>query len=183
MNETLIQSIEAMLFATSEPQSFRSLAERLQVSAEDIQTALETLATRFEDHGIMLVVHDNTATLVTKPAFSALIESIRKDDLQKELSKASSETLAIISYRPGVTKAEIEFIRGVNASYSLRALQMRGLIEAKKGESGRSVSYQPTVEMLEYFGVSSVEGLPNYTETKQKIDTLLERSSEVAPAE
>jgi segregation and condensation protein B len=177
MNEFLIQSIEAILFATSEPQTFKSLAERLQSTQEEVQQALQELSARFEGHGIMLVIHENTATLVTKPEQSALIETIRKDELQKELSKASSETLAIIAYHPGVTKAEIEFIRGVNASYSLRALQMRGLIEYQG--AGRSVTYHPTVEMLEFFGVSSVEGLPNYAETKQKIDALLTRSESV----
>jgi segregation and condensation protein B len=176
MKDTLIQSVEAILFATSEPQSFKSLAERLDVGIEDIQEALSELQNRYEGHGIMLVLHDNAATLVSKPEFAQLIESIRKEELQKELSKASAETLAIVAYRPGVSKAEIEFIRGVNASYSLRALQMRGLIEQKG--AGRSVSYHPTVNVLEFFGVSSVEGLPNYTETKQKIDVLLDRSKE-----
>jgi segregation and condensation protein B len=180
MNETLIQSIEAILFATSEPQSFKSLADRLSVSADEVSDALHELKGRYEGHGIMLVIHEHAATLVTKAEQSAIIESIRKDELQKELSKASSETLAIIAYRPGITKAEIEFIRGVNASYSLRALHMRGLIEQQGG--ARAVSYHPTVAMLEFFGVSSVEGLPNYAETAQKIEALLKRSEE-APAE
>src|SRR4051812_21852829 len=131
MSEQLLQSIEAILFATSEPQSFKSLAERLDSDTEAVQQALQTLKDRYEGHGITLVIHEHAAALVTKPEFGTLIETIRKDELQKELTKASSETLAIVAYHPGITKAEIEFIRGVNASYSLRALQMRGLVEQK----------------------------------------------------
>lgn len=180
MTESLIHSIEAILFATSEPQTVASLAERLETTPDAVNEALSALKDRFDGHGIMLMIHENRATLVTKPEQSALIESIRKDDLQKELSKASSETLAIIAYRPGVTKAEIEFIRGVNAAYSLRALSMRGLIETKG--AGRSVTYHPTAELLQFFGADSVEALPNYAETKQKIDALLTREADVPAA-
>ena len=177
MTSPLAQSIEAILFATSQAQSISSLATRLSVEKEAVVEALEELKVIFEGHGIMLLVHNNEATLVTRPEQSSLIESIRKDELQKELSKASAETLAIIVYHPNATKAQIEFIRGVNASYSLRALQMRGLIEQKG--SGRSISYVPTLEALEYFGVSSAEALPHFAETKQKIDSLLQQEEQL----
>lgn len=112
-------------------------------------------------------------TLATRPEHGALIETLRKEELQKELSKASAETLAIVVYHPGATKAEIELIRGVNASYSLRALQIRGLIETQG--NGRSVTYHPTLALLEHFGVSGSEQLPQYQETVQKINTLLQQ--------
>lgn len=172
MTEKLSQSIEAILFATSQPQSIASLATRLSASKEEVTQALKLLEGRFEGHGIMLVVHESEATLVTRPEQGTLIETIRKDELQKELSRASAETLAFIIYHSGATKSQIEFIRGVNASYSIRALQMRGLIEQKG--AGRSVCYVPTIEALEHFGVSSVEELPEFAQTKQKIDTLLQ---------
>ncbi len=172
MTSPLAQSIEAILFATSQPQSIASLSSRLSVAKEEVLEALKELEGQFEGHGIMLVVHESEATLVTRPEQGTLIETIRKDELQKELSRASAETLAIIVYHNETTKAQIEFIRGVNASYSIRALQMRGLIEQKG--AGRSVYYVPTIEALEHFGVSSVESLPDFAETKQKIDTLLQ---------
>ncbi len=174
---TLTQSIEAILFATSEPQSFASLAARLSVTKDEIAQSLAELATTLEGHGISVIMHNETATLATTSSQSTLIESIRKEELMKELSKASAETLAIVCYHPGATKAEIEFIRGVNASYSLRALQIRGLIESK--QLGRSTSYHPTIESLEHFGAHAVTELPNYAETKQKIDALLARGDDV----
>jgi len=178
---TLAQSIEAILFAVSEPQSFLSLANKLQVSKDAVAAALNELAVALADHGITIIIHNDSATLATRAEQAPLIESIRKDELNKELSKASAETLAIICFYPGATKAQIEFIRGVNASYSLRALSMRGLVESK--QVGRSASFYPTIESLEHFGVTAVEELPNFTETKQKLSVLLNREADVATQE
>ncbi|MCC6198629.1 SMC-Scp complex subunit ScpB [Candidatus Nomurabacteria bacterium] len=177
MTQTLPQSIEAILFANSEPQSVGVLASRLEVSREDITGALQTLAASLEGHGVSLVVQGEMATLMTHPQYSALIEAIRKEELSKELSKASAETLAIICYHPEATKAQIEFIRGVNASYSLRALQMRGLIEQTKGEVTRSGVYRPTIATLAHFGVTALDQLPQYQETRQKIAALLQQDT------
>jgi segregation and condensation protein B len=179
MEKDLSQSIEAILFALSEPQSTKYLAEKLDATTEEVTDGFEKLGKRLEGSGIMLVVHDNKATLATRPEYSATIETIRKEELQKELSRASAETLAIIAYHPEATKAQIEFIRGVNSSYSLRILQIRGLVEQKGG--GRSVTYAPTLEMLEHFGVKSIEELPNYSETKQKIGVLLNQNQQEEP--
>ncbi len=175
MTNPLAQSIEAILFATSEPQSVTSLATRLGVSKEAVESALSELTVSCEEHGIMLVVHAGTATLATRPEQSTLIEEIRKEELSKELSKASAETLAIVCYCPDASKAQIEFIRGVNASYSLRALQIRGLIEQKG--TGRATTYVPTIDSLRHFGVSRIEELPNFSQTRQKIESLLARTA------
>lgn len=171
MTEKLPQAIEAILFATAEPQTFKMLASRLETTEESIREAVGTLQSSYLDRGISLSNLNDTVTLVTSSEFSQIIENIRKEELSKELSKASAETLAVISYMPGVSKSQIEFIRGVNVSYSLRSLQMRGLIEAKG--NGRGVSYHPTLQLLEHFGVASLEHLPNYIETKNKIESLL----------
>lgn len=167
----LSTQIEALLFATADPQSKKSLATRLDATVEAVSEALSALESSLEGHAIMLVQDGEEVTLVTRPEHSALIETIRKEELSKELSKASAETLSIIAYHAGISKAQIEFIRGVNASYSIRALSMRGLIESRG--SGRAVGYYPTLVMLEHFGVSKVEELPQYVETAAKIAQLL----------
>jgi segregation and condensation protein B len=169
--EYLSQAIEAILFATAEAYTIASLAKMLNVSVEEIESALSTLEMTLADHAFMLVRQGDTAILATRPDHSELLETIRKEELQKDLSKASAETLAVVIYHPGASKAEIELIRGVNASYSLRALQIRGLVETKN--NGRTVAYYPTVALLESYGVADVELLPRYAETKQKIDSLL----------
>lgn len=165
------QTIHALLFATADTYSVANLAALLNVSVQQIEADLESLKDGLEGQGIMLVREGSTITLATRPEHGTLLETIRRDELQKDLSKASSETLAIVVYRPGVSKAEIELIRGVNASYSLRALHMRGLIETKG--TGRAITYHPTLALLEHFGAQNTGELPNFTETKNKIESLL----------
>lgn len=171
MSTNLPQAIEAILFATATPQSHAGLAKQLGVSVDEVREALRTLATSLEDHGIALTDINEEASLVTRGEHTALIEAIRKEELSKDLSKASAETLAVIAYIPGTTKSQIEFIRGVNVSYSLRALMMRGLVESKG--NGRAITYHPTHELLNHYGVSSIDGLPAYAETKAKLEALL----------
>ncbi|MDB5254672.1 MAG: scpB [Candidatus Nomurabacteria bacterium] len=176
MNNPLSQTIESILFATAEDYSVASLAKLLEVSAEDVEAALAELASSLEGHAMMLVRQGNNVTLATRPEHSTVLEAIRKEELQKDLSKASAETLAVIVYKPGATKAEIELIRGVNASYSLRALQIRDLIETQS--AGRAVTYHPTLALLESFGIADADQLPQYAETKQKLASLLQQSDE-----
>ncbi|MCC7436677.1 SMC-Scp complex subunit ScpB [Candidatus Nomurabacteria bacterium] len=169
------QQIESLLFATADPKSFKLLSILLGVSIEEIKEAILELEKSLEGHAMMLVQDKEEVSLVTRPEHSALLENIRKEELSKELSKASAETLSIVAYCAGVSKAQIEFIRGVNVSYSLRALSMRGLVEARGG--GRAVGYYPTIQMLEHFGVSKVEELPHYSETVEKINKLLNQEN------
>lgn len=178
MKNNLEQQIEALLFATATPQSLKSLATRFETSVFDIQKVLAELEESLSNRAIMLVQDGQEVTLVTRPEYSGLIETIRKEELSKELSKASAETLSAIAYSPGISKVQIEFIRGVNVSYSLRSLSMRGLIESRG--AGRSIGYYPTLQMLEYFGVSRVEDLPQYSETSLKIAKLLNQETDTS---
>ena len=170
------QQIESLLFATADPQSFKSLSSRFGVELDEIRQAVVELEKSLDGHAMMLVQDTEEVSLVTRPEYSTLLETIRKEELSKELSKASAETLSIVSYYAGVSKAQIEFIRGVNTSYSLRGLAMRGLVESRG--SGRSVGYYPTIQMLEHFGVSKIEELPNYIETVEKITKLLNQETQ-----
>ncbi|HTH93153.1 MAG TPA: SMC-Scp complex subunit ScpB [Candidatus Paceibacterota bacterium] len=173
----LSQTIESILFATAEEYTVNELSGLLKVSKEEIENALATLAESLEGHGMMLVRERDSVTLATRAEHAPILETIRKEELQKDLSKASAETLAVVVYKPGATKAEIELIRGVNASYSLRALQIRGLIESKG--AGRAVTYHPTLALLEHYGVSDAGQLPQYQETVQKIASLISQTEEV----
>lgn len=172
----LPQTIESILFATADTYTLTVLAKLLNTDQDSIEQALHTLAEQLEGHAIMLVRERDSVTLATRSDFAPLLESIRKEELQKDLSKASAETLAVVIYHPGASKAEIELIRGVNATYSLRALQIRGLIEAKI--VNRTALYYPTVALLEHYGVSDGSQLPQYSETVQKIASLLKQTEE-----
>jgi segregation and condensation protein B len=93
-----------------------------------------------------------------------------KEDLNKDLSPASLETLSIIAYKGLVTRKEIEYIRGVNSSFSLRALLMRGLIERESSQlDERIFLYKPSTEMLRYMGIKRIEDLPEWKSVQTEI--------------
>lgn len=111
----------------------------------------------------MLIEHNDRIELATKPVVGDLVESLTKSTLQDALSKAALEVLSIIAYRAPIARAEIEAIRGVNCSYTLRALLLRGLIERQGNPSdARGYVYLPTFAFLEHLGLSKREDLPDY---------------------
>ena len=119
--------------------------------------------TNLENRGIALQENGEEITLGTTPEMSDIIENLQKEELNRELSKASLETLSIILYKNGATRAEIDYIRGVNSSFTLRALSVRGLIEKTLDpKDNRRYIYKPSFETLSFMGVKAVEELPDY---------------------
>ncbi len=166
MNEiNLDQKIEAVLFLTGEPMSLKKLSVLLDSSKEEVLEAIKMLDDKLKHRGLCLVYKDEEIMLGTKPELSSLLERFRKEDLNKELSKASFETLSIILYKRGATRSEIDYVRGVNSSFILRNLLIRGLIEKiTHPRDTRKYFYKPTFELLNYLGVSFIEELPEYAE-------------------
>lgn len=170
MNNELINKVEAILFYSSEPMKVGFLAKTLEVSEEEISGALKSLEEILRTRGIRLLSHQNEVSLVTAPEFSDLIEKMIKEERERDLGKASLETLAIVAYKGPITKKEIEYIRGVNSQYALRSLLLRGLVE-KAGVEGdeRMVGYTITSDTLRYLGLSNLRELPEYTKVREEI--------------
>lgn len=180
----LEQKIEAVLFWKGEPIKVKKLAEVLKVSAEETENALANLAQSLESRGIGLLRNDDEITLGTKSELSPLIEELQKEELNKSLSKAALETLSIILYKNGSHRAYIDYVRGVNSSFTLRALSVRGLIEkVPDPKDSRRYIYKPTFELLAYMGVQDVRDLPAYEETLQKLDASYQAADEEAATE
>lgn len=158
--------LEALLFISGEPVSAPRLATLLGIDRAVLNQEVIALKQRYEENvhsGLMLIEHDGKIELATKPAGATLIESLTKSTLQESLSKAALEVLSIIAYRGPIARAEIEAIRGVNCSYTLRALLLRGLIGREGNpDDARGYVYRPTFAFLEHMGVSGVEDLPDY---------------------
>ena len=171
MNNNLEQKIEAILFFKGEPVSIKKLADVLKVSVEDINSAILNLKNNLTNRGIVLQENNGEVTLGTAPEMSSLIENLQKEELNRELSKAALETLSIILYKNGAGRALIDYIRGVNSSFTLRALSVRGLIEKTTDpKDNRRYVYKPSFELLSFMGVKSVEELPDYAEVLKSID-------------
>ena len=160
---TLEGKIEAVLFYKGEPVSRAFLAKQLGEPPESIGVALESLAKSLIHRGVTLLIKDDEVELRTAAAASILLEKMRKEELERDLSKASLETLSIILYRGPITRADIDFIRGVNSTFILRSLLVRGLIERIIDPSDeRKFLYRATFDLLGNLGLSKLQDLPEY---------------------
>ena len=183
----LEKKLEAVLFWKGEPMSYKKLEEILSAQAglkvpqNEIKDAVFNLKNELAGRGVALIENGNEISLGTAPEFSKLIENLQKEELNKELSKASLETLSIIIYKGEVTRAEIDYIRGVNSSFILRALSIRGLInKITDPKDNRRFLYQPSFDLLSFMGVRSAEELPEWTEVKNSLDSAAKNLEELS---
>jgi segregation and condensation protein B len=167
---SLVCKIEALLFYKGEPLSFSYLAKTFNVKEEEVKDAISELKNILKGRGISLVENEKEVMLGTAPELSSFFEEMRKEELNKDLSRASLETLSIVLYKEKVSRAEIDFIRGVNSTFILRNLAVRGLIDKETDSKDSRVSiYRPSLELLSYLGVTSVKELPSYEEIVNKL--------------
>ena len=167
--------LEALLFVAGEPLTLDKLASLSDASTEEVQTALQALKSASSERGIRVLEHDKTASLVTAPYLAPQVEKLIKEEIFGELTKASLETLTIIAYLHPLSRPEIDYIRGVNSSFTLRNLMARGLVERMETRHGRGHTYQPTVEFMKYLGLSSFTELPEYEIMRKDIAKGIEK--------
>ncbi len=166
--DNLENVLEALLFTYGETISVKKLIEVTKKSQADLIVALNNLRESLAGRGIRLVNKDNYWQLVADKSSSEYIEKLVKSEIQEELTPASLEVLAIVAYKGPVSKNEIETIRGVNSSYALRNLVLRGLVE--KEDSGKSHSYKISLAALRKLGLEKIEELPGYRELQNEIN-------------
>ncbi len=176
MSIELEAKIEGLLFYKGEDVEVKKLAELLKVSVEEMEEALKKLEQSLTGRGLVLVRKDDSVVLGITSELSSLIESIRKDEITKELTKSSLETLSIILYKNGVSRSEIDYIRGVNSSFILRNLLVRGLIEKiTDPKDSRRFLYRPTFDTLSFMGITSIKELPNYDEVLAQLQEVIKQ--------
>ena len=106
--------------------------------------------------------------MATAPENSEIISELVKSEIQENLSKAALEVLSIIAYRGPITRINIEAIRGVNCTFTLRNLMMRGLLEKVDNPSdNRSYLYKISFDFLKKLGIDSISKLPNFETLSQ----------------
>ena len=167
----LEQQLEAVLFWKGEPVSIKKLSQTFETTEEEISSVLNKLETALSNRGIVLVRKDGEVTLATSKDASPIIEKLTKDELVRDLGKAGLETLSIITYQGPISRAEIDYIRGVQSNFILRNLMIRGLIEKiTNPKDQRSFLYKPTFEMLSFMGITKIEDMPSYNEARAEIE-------------
>jgi segregation and condensation protein B len=116
------KKIEVVLFYLNDSVTIKELASYLDLDRDIILGAIPVLKQDLVDRPITLVLNGEEVSIGTKPEFSGIIEKIMKEEMEKDLTQASLDTLSIILYKSPITKKEIEYIRGVNSSFSIRNL-------------------------------------------------------------
>jgi len=184
--------VESILFVHGEPMALHRLAAVAQAGEREVRTALSSLAKNLEGRGLVLLEKDGAWQLGTHPAAAAYVETVARDQFGEELSRAALETLAVIAYKGPLSRPDIEYVRGVNSSFTLRALAMRGLVErtdnpkdgsapleagrpeaavavpaAGRPLTGQRFLYRVSMDFLKHLGLSRMDDLPRYGELSQ----------------
>ncbi len=173
--------LEAVLFAAGEPLTKKRLSALLDIPYAALDEAVATLSDSLAVRGLTLVATDTEVELRTSAEAADDIKKLRESELSRDLGKASLETLAMVVYRGGATRGEIDFVRGVNSAAAVRTLLLRGLIERTEDPGDkRRARYLPTVDALAHLGVRKREELPRYAEFTA---TLVEQEEKAQLAE
>lgn len=160
------RQIEALLFAAAGPLSLDDLAKRLPANA-DVPAAIAALQRTYEGRGVELACVAGRWRFQTAEDLAFLMTEEREEP--RRLSRAAQETLAIIAYHQPVTRAEIESVRGVQASKgTLDVLLELGLVRmrGRRRTPGRPVTYGTTDAFLEHYGLANLGDLPGVAEMK-----------------
>lgn len=161
-----LRILEALLFAASEPLDAESIKARLPKKA-NLEKLINLLKAQYDSRGVNLVKTANKWSFKTAPDLASMMQ--KEKVVQRKLSKAATETLAIIAYHQPVTRAEVEDIRGVNFSPGtldvLLELEWVKPIGRKK-TPGSPIIYGTTEKFLVYFGIENISDLPGLEELK-----------------
>jgi segregation and condensation protein B len=162
-----VSSIESLLFTHGEPLAVSRIAKLLGISEKETDAALGALRIRYEDpsSGLMLIRKGKEVEIATRSGNADAVENLIRTDREESLGKATLEVLAIVAYRGPVTRAKIDAIRGVNCSFALRNLLLRGLVDRHPNPlDNREYEYVPSFRLLELLGIGSLSELPGYAD-------------------
>jgi segregation and condensation protein B len=184
--DRLAMTVEALLVVSSTPLSARELAEAADDDAERVETALSLLGERYREgrSGIVLErVAGGYAFRASREAADACARLFDRP-VERGLSQAALETLAIVAYVGPCSRPELARIRGVAADSAVASLVERGLIAEAGRESGPggAIRYRTTPLFERVFGLESLAALPRLDDTGETQEELRERLVEVASA-
>jgi segregation and condensation protein B len=158
------REIEAIIFAAAEPLDLDTIESKLSKKTDTLKT-LEKLQKEYSNRGINLVCISNKWSFRTSPNLSNLMS--QEKTVEKKLSRAAVETLAIIVYHQPVTRAEIEEIRGVAfGTNTLDILMELNWVKpgGRKDVPGKPIQYVTTDDFLSHFNLQKLSDLPTVDE-------------------
>ena len=166
----LSQLLEGVLFLAEGPLTAQEIAQETGFTETEVEKALETLQSQYEQRGINVIRIAGGWQFVSNPVLFESLESFVNAGNIAKLTPAALETLAVIAYKQPVSRAQISAIRGVNVESVIRTLEQRELIEVKEILDGNHL-LGTTSLFLEKFGLNSLDDLPPIAEFLPELDT------------
>ena len=169
-NSEKLAALEALLFLHGEPLSKKRIDVLLGLGPDEVDALLDKFAESLtgSGRGLTLVRDEDKVQLVTKSQFHAFLESFVKEQVTEDLTPASLETLAIIAYFGPISRARIDYQRGVNSTFILRSLLLRGLVERfPDPDRAQSFLYRASFEFWRHLGIEKPEDLPDYAKFRE----------------
>jgi len=164
--------VEALVFAADGPLRIERMAEALDLPPADILAAIDALENDYAEHprGFFLQQVAGGYQLRSRPEYADYLRRLGHSRPFK-FSRPALETLAIIAYRQPVTRAEIEYLRGVDSGSVLKTLLEKRLLRilGKKDVPGKPMIYGTTREFLELFGLPDLSALPTLREFSELV--------------
>jgi len=164
-----IAGLETLLFYYGESLKIKKIAEILDLKENECNELVSQLAEDLKNddkRGLLLIKNDDKVQLATKPEFQEINQRFVKEEFKEQLTPTALETLSIVAYLGPIPRMTIDFIRGVNSSFTLRNLMMRGLIERNPLGKGNIYHYQISFDFLKHIGLDNREKLPDFEKYK-----------------
>lgn len=171
--------IEGLLFVSGEDGlTLEELSKIINKPEDEIKSSIKELFDDYNttDRGIQIEFLGNHFKLTTKKEHKEYYQKLITEEVNSNLSQSALEVLAIIAYNEPVTRIDVDNIRGINSSYAIRKLLLKGLITeiGRSDLPGRPILYSVTSKFLDYFGLCSIDELPKIEiENKEDKETNL----------
>lgn len=174
-------ALEGLLFISGDNGlTLKQISEILKINIDESKNLLKELYKDFSsvERGIKLEFLGGHFKLTTKEEHREFYEQLVAEEQNTRLSQSALEVLSIIAYNQPISRIQIDKIRGVNSSYVIRKLVLKNLIDdcGRSQEAGRPLLYKVTDNFLNYFGLGSINDLPEIkpVETKYEEKSLFE---------
>jgi segregation and condensation protein B len=178
-----IASLEALLFIHGEPLAYKKIGSILNIEKEELDTLITELKKKLEsdERGLQVVSDREKIQLATKPEFNNILEAFVKEEISEDLSPASLEALSIIAYLGPISRARLEYLRGVNSIVILRSLMIRGLVERfPDPERSSGFLYRGTFDLMKHLGIKEGKELPDHEKFQELLKVFEQVNGEPA---
>ena len=166
MDETvhnIVIRAQAFLFVEGGALSRKKLSQLVKCTEPQLREPLALLGHMLEGSGLSLIETEQEVSLAIAPSAAPAVRESLEHELTRDIGDAGLEVIAIVLYRGPSTRAQIDYIRGVNTSTTLRTLLVRGLVlRTNNPHDGREFLYSATAELMAHLGARSRGELPDY---------------------